>query len=80
MDADARQKNLITATYCFLGNPGIGKTTVVRLFATILCDSGIRTQNIIVEMTAQEAKKGDTDEFRKYVNKAMGGVRCALHR
>jgi len=51
-----------------------GKTSVARLFATILCDSGVRVQDVIVELTAQSAKDGGADEFRKSVAKAMGGV------
>jgi AAA lid domain len=47
---------------------------VARLFASILCESGIREKSVIVETTAQEAKDGGTDEFRKLVAKAMGGV------
>jgi replication-associated recombination protein RarA len=74
MDDETRRKNLMTANYCFLGNPGTGKTTVARLFAAILCDSGIRKQNVIVETTAQQTKDGGTEEFRASVNKAMDGV------
>lgn len=74
MDTEARKKNLLTANFCFLGNPGTGKTTVARLFASILCDSGIREKNVIVQTTAQKAKDGGTDEFRKSISNALGGV------
>jgi hypothetical protein len=109
MDLEAQKKNILTANYTFLGNPGsgkfwpvktvavemlwrqnfsptncslacllsyiiiTGKTSVARLFSSILCDSGVRTKNVIVEMTAQEAKDGGTDEFRKSVAKCLGG-------
>lgn len=51
-----------------------GKTSVARLFASILCDSGVREKNVFVETTAQAAKDGGTDEFRKLVTKSIGGV------
>lgn len=47
---------------------------VARLFAAILCDSGVREKNVIEELTAQSAKDGGTDEFKKSVSKAMDGV------
>lgn len=53
---------------------GTGKTTVARLFASILCDSGVRANDGFVEITAQEAKDGGPDEFRKTIASAMGGV------
>jgi hypothetical protein len=40
----------------------------------MLCDSKIRKRFVIEEITAQEAKDGGTDEFRKKVANAMNGV------
>ena len=47
---------------------------MARLFAAILCDSGVREKNDIIELTAQQAKDGGTDEFRKAIAKALNGV------
>lgn len=47
---------------------------MARLFAEILKDSGLRREDNFVELTAQQAKDGGTDEFRKAVGKALNGV------
>lgn len=47
---------------------------MARLFAAILCDSGVREKNDIIELTAQQAKDGGIDEFRKAIAKAKNGV------
>ena len=60
--------------YCFLGNPGTGKTTVARLFAAILHDSELRSQNVFQECGAQKVKDDGIDEFRKLAQGAMDGV------
>jgi replication-associated recombination protein RarA len=60
--------------YTFLGNPGVGKTSVARLFSEMLCDCGLRSNQNFVEKKAQELKDGGSDEFRKTIQSAMGGV------
>ena len=52
----------------------IHQTTVARLFAEILFDSGLRGKNLILETTAQKVKDGGPDEFRKQVKGAFNGV------
>lgn len=47
---------------------------MARLFSSILCDSGIRETNVIIETTAQEAKDAGIDKFRQLAAKANGGV------
>ena len=60
--------------YCFLGNPGTGKTTVARLFASVLHDSGLRSKSTFKECTAQKLKDDGVDEFRKLAQEALDGV------
>ncbi|RLN63252.1 hypothetical protein BBJ28_00018439 [Nothophytophthora sp. Chile5] len=74
MSATQRKKNMMAFNYCFVGNPGTGKTTVARLFASILRDSKIRRTNTFVECTAQKLKDDGADEFREKLKAAMGGV------
>lgn len=47
---------------------------MARLFAEVLYDAGLRKKRKIVETTAQQAKDGGMDEFRKLVSKAKDGV------
>ncbi|ETP10987.1 hypothetical protein F441_13483 [Phytophthora nicotianae CJ01A1] len=74
LSASQRKKNAMSFNYCFMGNPGTGKTTVARLFAEILKDSRIRRTNMFVECTAQQLKDDGAAEFRLKLNKASGGV------
>ncbi|RLN36908.1 hypothetical protein BBO99_00005556 [Phytophthora kernoviae] len=74
LSAAQRKKNIMAFNYCFVGNPGTGKTTVARLFAQVMKDSQIRRANTFVECTAQQLKDNGADEFRLKLKKAMGGV------
>jgi hypothetical protein len=70
----SRGNNYVTLNYSFHGNPGSGKTTVARLFARILHDSGMRSKDTFVECSAQKLKDDGPDEFRKLVAQAKDGV------
>ncbi|KAI9912908.1 hypothetical protein PsorP6_006359 [Peronosclerospora sorghi] len=69
-----RKKKSMAFIYCFIGNPGTGKTTVARLFASVLKDFKIRSSNTIVECSAQKLKDDGAAEFRLKVQQASGGV------
>lgn len=51
-----------------------GKTTVARLFAEILKDSGMRPKGTFIECTAQELKDEGPDKFRAKIAAAKDGV------
>ena len=74
LDAQQRKHNSYSMNYCFMGNPGTGKTTVARLLARVLQDAGLRPNHNVVETTAQELKDKGADEFRQLITKATGGV------
>ncbi|SPR01593.1 unnamed protein product (mitochondrion) [Plasmodiophora brassicae] len=74
MDAEKRRKNAMTLNFCFLGNPGTGKTTVARLFAQILKDCGMRRSETFIELTAQKLKDDGVDEFRKAIKSCGNGT------
>ncbi|KAG7398349.1 hypothetical protein PHYBOEH_011257 [Phytophthora boehmeriae] len=74
LSAVQRKKNMMAFNYCFVGNPGTGKTTVARLFARVMKDSQIRRASTFVECTAQQLKDNGADEFRLKLKNAMGGV------
>lgn len=74
MEAAKRKKNAPAMNYCFMGNPGTGKSTVGKLFARILNDSGMRRNKNVEMCGAQEVKDDGPVKFRDKIKNAMGGV------
>ncbi len=73
--------NVLKSNYLnmlFLGNPGTGKTTVGRIYASILYELGYIKENKLVEIIPTDLMAnyvGQTkDKTRKILDKARGGV------
>ena len=77
---DRRKKNQPTLNFCFLGNPGTGKTTVARLFAGVLHDSALRGLKTFVETAGQTLKDNGVDEFRQKASTATNGTLVRFDR
>ncbi|XP_066921713.1 uncharacterized protein [Clytia hemisphaerica] len=69
-----QKANPRTLNYCFLGNAGSGKTTVARMLAGILKDSGARPSDTFVETSAQKLKDDGPKKFRELADSVEGGV------
>eukprot|EP00906_Rhabdomonas_costata_P012510 RCo017993 len=60
--------------FCFLGNPGTGKTTTSRLFAEILRDAKVRASKAHIECTAPELLEEGLPKLQQLIGQAMDGV------
>ncbi|MDD6032953.1 MAG: AAA family ATPase [Oscillospiraceae bacterium] len=59
--------------YLYLGNPGVGKTTVARLMGGVLHAAGVLSQGHVIERTARQI--GDQlNEFDSILKLARGGI------
>lgn len=74
MSIDDRKANVFSLNRTFLGNPGTGKTTVARLYARILFDSGMRKKETFIESSAQKLKDEGADKFRELIESALDGT------
>ncbi|HAE53244.1 MAG TPA: hypothetical protein DCG30_08320 [Ruminococcus sp.] len=66
-------ENVIPGLYCYLGNPGVGKTTVAKLMGGILKASGAVSQGHVIIRTARQMSE-NTDEFNNTIKLAKNGV------
>lgn len=73
---DARVK--LKSHYVFIGNPGTGKTTAIRLFAEIINSLQLLPGGQLVEVTRKDLVSqytGDTaQKTMQVINRAMGGI------
>lgn len=59
--------------YCYLGNPGVGKTTVAKLMGGILKAAGVLSQGHVIVRTARQM--GDSlEEFDSIIKLAGNGI------
>lgn len=67
------QDKVFPGCYCYLGNPGTGKTTVAKLMGGILRAAGALSQGHVIVRTAREM--GDSlEEFDKILKLAKNGI------
>lgn len=68
----------ICGHYCFVGNPGTGKTSVARLFGKILHSYGITRTDIFIEASRQDLVAGYCGQTaiktKEVCEKAYGGI------
>jgi replication-associated recombination protein RarA len=59
--------------YCYLGNPGVGKTTVAKLMGGILKAAGVLSQGHVIIRTARQMCDS-IDEFDSIIKLAGNGI------
>lgn len=73
-----RQDKMVNIHFVLTGKPGIGKTTIARLFGEILCENGYLTSGHLVERTGAGLKGKylghSGTNARQAVEEALGDV------
>lgn len=59
--------------YCYLGNPGVGKTTVAKLMGGILRAAGVLSQGHVIIRTARQMSE-NPEEFDSTLKLAANGI------
>lgn len=59
--------------YLYLGNPGVGKTSVARLMGGVLKATGVLSQGHVIERTARQLMS-QPEEFDSTLKLARGGI------
>lgn len=62
--------------FCFLGNPGTGKSTVGKLFAKLLAAAGARPGHKYIEMKASQAMRMGAKKFAAELSSITGGAKA----
>ena len=67
------KKDVIPGLYCFIGNPGVGKTKVAKLMGGVLKAAGVLEIGHVVERTARQIAE-DYQNFERTLKLARKGV------
>lgn len=65
--------NVFPGCYCYLGNPGVGKTTVAKLMGNVLKATGVLSQGHVIVRTARQMC-ANLHEFDDTVKLAKNGI------
>ena len=78
--AEERQDDLRETSFScvFSGNPGTGKSTVMKLYGSLLEELKVAPQGKTVETTGGELARGGTDGFEALVKKSFADPQTSI--